>query len=104
MRDLEWFPEDVLEEVLREINKEYKKERVNKKRPTRKDLMKAILEALKLEPSPQEFVDVVFEILEQQGFNTKFTTVKRIWLTYETMVKKGFIADVLDVCHGRQSR
>jgi len=94
---LDWVPEEALREVLEEIEKERRVRKVNKRRPTRKDLMKVIVEALSAGPSPQEFVDVVYEILEQKGFETKFTNVKRIWRTYEEMVKKGFIQDYLDV-------
>ncbi|UXD21361.1 hypothetical protein IPA_03410 [Ignicoccus pacificus DSM 13166] len=97
--DLTWAPDDVIKEVLEEIEKEEKKrKKVNRRRPTRKDLMRAILEALKEEVGPQDFVDLVYDILEERGFNVKFTNVKRIWGTYEMMVKKGFIEDVLGVC------
>ncbi len=100
--DLDWVPEDVLEEVLKEIEKERKKRRkLNRKRPTRKDLMRVIQKALTYDVGPQDFVDLVYELLEKEGFETKFTTVKRIWRTYEEMVRKGFILDYLDVVKGR---
>ncbi len=98
--DLDWVPEDVLQEVLKEIEPKERRN-VNKKRPTRKDLMNVIKKALSYDVSPQDFVDLVYELLEEEGFETKFTTVKRIWYTYEYMVKKGFISDVLDVVKGR---
>ena len=98
--DLDWVPEDVLQEVLKEIEPKERR-KVNKKRPTRKDLMNVIKQALSYDVSPQDFVDLVYELLEEEGFETKFTTVKRIWYTYEYMVKKGFISDVLDVVKGR---
>jgi predicted PolB exonuclease-like 3'-5' exonuclease len=94
--DLDWVPEDVLEEVLREIEKKERR-KLNKKRPTRKDLMRVIKKALAYDVRAQDFVDLVYELLEQEGFETKFTTVKRIWATYEEMVRKGFILDYLDV-------
>ncbi len=98
--DLDWVPEDVLEEVLKEIEPK-KKVKPNRKRPTRKDLMRIIRKALSFDVGPQDFVDLVYELLEEEGFETKFTTVKRIWYTYEYMVRKGFISDVLDVVKGR---
>jgi len=94
--DLDWVPEELLEEVLKEIERGKKKE-VNKRRPTRKDLMRVIKKALSYDVRAQDFVDLVYELLEEEGFETKFTTVKRIWATYEEMVRKGFIVDYLDV-------
>lgn len=95
--DLTWAPEELVKEVLEQI-REDKHGKLNRKRPTRKDLMKIIAEVLKEDPRPQDFVDMVYELLEARGFNTRFTSVKRIWKVYETMVRKGFIDDVMGVC------
>ena len=92
-----------MREVLEQLKDESPR-KVNKRRPTRKDLMKVILEALKEDPRPQDFPDFVYDLLEAKGFNVRFTSVKRIWETYEMMVKKGFIDDVLGVCIRCQSR
>lgn len=94
--DLDWVPEDVLREVMKEIERKERK-RINKRRPTRKDLMRIIMKALTYDVGPQDFVDLVYELLEEEGYETKFTTVKRIWATYEQMVRKGFIVDYLGV-------
>lgn len=98
--DLEWVPEDVLEEVLREIEPR-KRIKANRRRPTRKDLIRVIKRALTFDVRPQDFVDLVYELLEEEGFETRFTTVKRIWYMYEYMVRKGFISDILDVVKER---
>ena len=96
--ELDWVPEDVLKEVLEEEERlKPRRKRVNKRRPTRKDLMEAITVALSDISKPYELPDRVYEVLEQRGFTTRFTSVKRIWETYEYMVKKGFLLDVLGV-------
>ncbi len=96
--DLDWVPEELVKEVLEEEERLRRRERkINRRRPTRKDLMQAIAKALSEVSRPHDLPDRVYEILEERGFNTKFTSVKRIWETYEYMVKKGFLLDVLGV-------
>ncbi len=96
--NLDWVPEDVLKEVLEEEKRlRSKKRNVNRRRPTRKDLMEAISKAVSEVTKPHDLPDRVYELLEERGFTTRFTSVKRIWETYEYMVRKGFLLDVLGV-------
>ena len=46
---------------------------------------------------PDEFPDLVLKILQEQGFDTRYITVKRIWCIYENLVRKGVIHDTLRV-------
>jgi len=97
------IPEDVLEE-LKEASKEIEEEITHKykkksKYPSTRDLAEIVAKAAKLYASinPEEFPDMVRKMLEDEGYNTKFVTDKRIWRTYETLVRRGVIPDTLGV-------
>ncbi len=98
--DLDYIPEDVLEEVL----EEERKQRMKKKTPypSSRDIVEAVIEAAKMARGihPDEFPDLVLKILEDQGFDTRHVTVKRIWHTYESLVRRGVIRDTLGVIGG----
>ncbi len=98
--DLDYIPEDVLEEVL----EEERKQRMKKKTPypSSRDIAEAVIEAAKMAQGihPDEFPDLVLKILEDQGFDTRHVTVKRIWNTYESLVRRGVIRDTLGVIGG----
>ena len=98
--DLDYIPEDVLEEVL----EEERKQRMKKKTPypSSRDIVEAVIEAAKMARGvhPDEFPDLVLKILEDQGFDTRHVTVKRIWNTYESLVRRGVIRDTLGVIGG----
>ena len=92
------LPEDVLKEVL----EEERRVRGRKKRenlPSTRDIVEAVIQAASLARGihPHEFPDLVYRILKEQGFSTKYVTIKRIWRTYESLVIRGVINDVLDV-------
>lgn len=67
--------------------------------PCRSDIEEAVREASirAYDVHPHEFPEIVYEILERKGFRTDKVSIKRIWETYERLVKKGVIADVLNV-------
>ena len=46
---------------------------------------------------PNDFPSLVLKILEDRGYDVRHVTVKRIWRTYEMLVRKGVISDVLHV-------
>ncbi len=98
--DLDYIPEDVLEEVLEE------EQRLTKKKkspyPSSRDIVEAVIEAAKMARGlhPDEFPDIVLKILEEQGFDTRHVTIKRIWSTYESLVRRGVIRDILGVMGG----
>ncbi len=98
--DLDYIPEDVLEEIL----EEERKQRMKKKTPypSSRDIVEAVIEAAKMARGihPDEFPDLVLKILEDQGFDTRHVTVKRIWNTYESLVRRGVIRDTLGVIGG----
>ncbi len=93
----EYIPEDVLEEIVTEEKKRTRKVKV--KYPSSKDVVEAVIEATKMAKTihPNDFPSLVLKILENQGYDVKHVTVKRIWRTYEMLVRKGVISDVLHV-------
>ena len=93
----EYIPEGVLEEIMAEEKKRIKKEKV--KYPSSKDVVEAIIEATKMAKTihPNDFPSLVLKILEDRGYDVRHITVKRIWRTYEMLVRKGIISDVLHV-------
>lgn len=101
--DVPDIPEDVLEDLMetaREIEKSISpKERARLKLPSTRDLAEAVREAAYKArgASPEEFPDIVRELLEEKGFNTKYVNDRRIWRTYETLVRRGIIPDTLGV-------
>jgi hypothetical protein len=95
-------PEDVLEEVL-EAEKEVIEDRRKRKKPypSSRDIVEAVVEAVRtFSGHPDEFPDFVLEILKSKGFDVRHVTVKRIWRTYEMLVRKGVIGDKLRVLSG----
>jgi len=72
---------------------------VKRKYPRNKDIEVSVLRALSqaLVMHPDELPSIVFEDLEERGFDTTFVNVKRIWRIYRDMVLKGRIYDILDV-------
>ncbi len=96
--DLDYVPEDVLREVLEEEEKSVKG-RKKRNYPSSRDIVEAVIEAAKMARGthPDEFPDLVLQILEDKGFDTRHVTVKRIWSTYENLVRRGVIRDVLHV-------
>ncbi len=100
------IPEDVLEE-LREAEKELEEElrgsrRKRRRYPSTRDVAEAVREAAAMASGidPGEFPNLVREILESKGFYTGLVTDKRIWRTYETLVRRGVIRDTLGVVLG----
>lgn len=101
MRDelYENIPDDVLEEVL-EAEKELLPGREKRKKPypSSRDIVEAVVEAVRtFSGHPDEFPDYVLELLKSKGFDVRHVTVKRIWRTYEMLVRKGVIGDKLRV-------
>ena len=98
--DLDYIPEDILEEVLEEERRLLKKKK--SPYPSSRDIVEAVIEAAKMARGihPHEFPDIVLKILEDQGFDIRHVTVKRIWNTYENLVRRGVIRDVLGVVGG----
>ncbi len=94
---------NIPEEVLREVEEaEGRRERQRRgsrgRRPARSDIMRAVAEvASGLLISPEDFPDLVRERLKREGFDTTHLSDKRIWATYEEMVKKGRLRDYLGV-------
>ena len=93
----EYLPEDLLQEIM-----EYEEE--NKRRgkrvfPSSRDIVEAVKEAALMARGihPDEFPDLVLKILKEQGFDTRYVTVKRIWRVYENLVRRGVIPDTLRV-------
>ena len=97
------IPEDVLEDLMNTLS-EVKEEITGKPRkkaklPSSREIARAVAEAaLRARgANPEEFPEIVKTILEEQGFSTKYVTDKRIWRTYEILVRKGVIPDTLGV-------
>jgi len=96
------IPEDVLEEVLK-AEKEITAGRGRRKKlyPSSRDVVEAVVEAVRMfSGHPDEFPDFVLELLKSKGFDVRHVTVKRIWRTYEMLVRKGVIGDKLRVLSG----
>jgi len=97
-------PEDVLEE-LREIEEEIEAEikgrggRRKRRYPSSRDIAEAVREAALQARGmdPQDFPQLVREILEAKGFYTGLVNDRRIWRTYETLVRRRVIPDTLGV-------
>jgi len=93
-----FIPEDVLEDILM-IEKERASKGKKEKYPSSRDIVGAVVKAVSYAHGihPDDFPDLVYSILNEQGFSTRFVTVKRIWRTYENLVRRGIIRDVLGV-------
>jgi len=93
------IPEDVLREV-EEAEESLKRKRRGRRgaRPARSDIMRAVAEvASGYLIRPEDFPDLVRERLEREGFDTSHLSDKRVWATYEEMVRRGKLRDYLDV-------
>lgn len=93
------IPEDVLREV-EEAEKSLKRKRRGRRgtRPARSDIMRAVAEVASGPLiRPEDFPDLVRERLEREGFDTSHLSDKRVWATYEEMVRRGKLRDYLDV-------
>ena len=100
------IPEDALGDVL-EFEKGLRESRARARRrrrlPTRRALAEAVAEAASLfYGHPDEFPDLVYRLLEEKGYDTGKITVKRIWSTYEELVRRRVIGDRLGVVAGRE--
>ncbi len=98
----DYIPEDVLKDI-EEAEKELRTRQGYRKKPypSSRDIVEAVIEAIRrFEGHPDEFPDFVIEILKSKGFETRHVTVKRIWRTYETLVRRGVIGDRLGVVYG----
>ncbi|ALL01137.1 hypothetical protein Pyrde_1089 [Pyrodictium delaneyi] len=100
--ELDYVPEDVLEEVLEAEKTIYPRQRAKMKPyPSARDVVEAVVEAVRsFSGHPDEFPDYVLEILHERGFDVRHVTMKRIWRTYENLVRKGVISDRLGVLYG----
>ncbi len=93
-------PEDVLEEVLEAEERGVSGGRVGRERfPSSRDIVEAVIEAVGRAAGvhPDDFPDLVYSVLRERGFSTRFVTVKRIWRVYENLVRRGVVRDVLGV-------
>lgn len=101
--DVPDIPEDVLEdlmEISREIEAEARGRRRGKRKlPSSRDIAQAVAQAALQARGipPEEFPDIVIKLLEEQGFDTRYVNERRIWRTYESLVRRGVIPDTLGV-------
>lgn len=93
------IPEDVLREVEEAEGRRKKRvKRARGRRPARSDIMRAVAEvASGPSVSPEDFPDLVREWLEMEGFDPSRVSDKRVWATYEEMVRRGKLRDYLRV-------
>ncbi len=103
-RDYDYVPEDALAEILEEEERLYpemfgRRPRRKKPYPSNRDVVEAIRDTLARAYGlhPDEFPELVLELLEERGFEVRHVTVKRIWRLYETLVRRGVISDALGV-------
>ena len=94
----DYVPEDILREVISAERELKQKRKKYKPYPSSRDVVEAVIEAVRMfSGHPDEYPDYVLEILEARGFDVRHVTVKRIWRTYEILVRKGVIGDSLGV-------
>ncbi len=103
IRELEDIPEDVLED-LEEIAEAIRKDTSSKttkkyKLPSSRDLAEIVAQAALQARgiNPEEFPSIVIQLLEEQGYYTKYVNEKRIWRVYESLVRRRIIPDTLGV-------
>ncbi len=95
----EVVPEDVLREV-EEAERELRAGAPRRKKPypSSRDVAEAVAEAARtFEGHPDEFPDYVLRLLRSKGYEVRHVTIKRIWRTYENLVRRGVIGDKLGV-------
>ncbi len=98
LASLDYIPRDALEEVLREEEKLKQKHKRKHPYPSSRDVVTAVIESVRgFSGHPDEFPDYVIQVLRDKGFDTRHVTIKRIWRTYELLVRKRIIADRLGV-------
>ncbi len=93
------IPDDVLKEV-EEAEESMKRQRRRRRgmRPARSDIMRAVAEVASGPLiRPEDFPDLVRERLKREGFDVTHLSDKRVWATYEDMVKRGKLRDYLRV-------
>ncbi len=75
------------------------RQRRKEKLPSTRDIAEAVVEAASRARgvSPEDFPDLVYSILEEKGFSTRYVNERRIWSTYESLVRRAVIRDVLGV-------
>lgn len=97
----EYIPEEALKEI-REYEEEVKsRRRVRRNYPTSRDIVETVKEvALTIRGiHPHDFPEIVLQALKDKGFDTSYVTIKRIWRTYEKLVREGVIPDTLGVVY-----
>jgi len=95
---LDYVPDDVLEEILQEERSLRQRRKKKAPYPSSRDVVEAVIEAVRsFSGHPDDFPDYVISLLEQNGFDTRHVTLKRIWSTYEKLVRRGVISDRLGV-------
>ncbi len=94
-----YIPEDVLEEILEYEEQHRGRKKKHKPYPSSRDIVEAVEEAaLKARGiHPDNFPELVLEILREKGFDTSHVNIKRIWRTYEKLVREHVIPDTLGV-------
>ena len=95
-------PRDVIEieDVINQV-KIRKRSKRKSLYPTRKDLAEAVkASTTSFTGNPDEFPEKVLDMLSREGFDTSYVTVKRIWKTYEDLVRRKIIRDFLGVVGG----
>ncbi len=93
-----YIPKDLLEEIM-EATRQASKHKRKAQYPSSRDIVEAVIEAAHMGRSmhPNDFPEVVITILRSRGFDTRHVTEKRIWRTYENLVRRGVISDSLGV-------
>jgi len=90
----ELIPEDLLEEIRRYEREEKSKEKVQF--PSSRDIVEAMKAASLVSKGgihPDEFPEVVANMLREKGFDTRFVSAKRVWKVYENLVERGIIPE-----------
>ncbi|MEB3859579.1 MAG: hypothetical protein LRS43_00045 [Desulfurococcales archaeon] len=100
----EGVPRDVIEDLEAGSPRGREKRRRSQpgRRPTRKELDLLVVKAINyhLPEHPSRFVQVVRELLREEGYDENTVTDKRIWESYERVVRKKWARDHLGVTRG----
>lgn len=93
----EFIPKDLIDEM-----EMYQKENKSKEKPrfpSSRDIVEAVKNASMLAKGlhPEEFPEIVIKLLKENGLDTRFVTVKRIWRVYQNLVERGIIPDVFGI-------
>ncbi len=97
----EYIPEDLLEEIKRYEEEIRSGRRKKRNYPSSRDIVETVREAALSARGihPDEFPDIVLQLLREKGFDTSYVTVKRIWRVYEKLIRMGVIPDTLGVVY-----